>query len=89
MASTPWKFRDFDWIGNAAGFNRPSDVLIGNILIGVITSKPQGYVIEMVVDPRDQKHQMIRKNEENWFQTKDRAAAAVYMTWNKLRRTES
>jgi hypothetical protein len=89
MSLVPWRFRDFDWIGNKDGYYRPSDVLIGNILMGVITSKPQGYVIEMIVDAKDQNHQMIKKDEKNWFETKDKAAEMVYMTWNQWRKAKS
>lgn len=78
-----YKFKDFDWMKTMDGFNIPTDVLYGNIQLGVIASKPNGYVILTIAGP----HGLInvKSDKNNLFKTKNLAADMLHRMWKQQR----
>lgn len=83
-----YKFNDFDWLKDRSGFNLPTDVYHGTILLGVIISKPDGYVIDRVMKLHGGSYP-IKHSPKNKFKTKELAARALHRTWKFLRKEES
>lgn len=81
-----YKFDEFKWLGNMAGFGVPVDVSYGAIYLGLIESTPDGYVIQMVDTPKGK--QKIRQGGTNKFKTKQDAAETLHKAW-KLMRTST
>ena len=87
-----YRFADFDWLSNMAGFNKPTDVYYGSIYLGTIVSKPNGYVIELIDTPQGQrtveyKNRKGQKIDPLVFKTKDIAAKVLHTYWKKQRST--
>ena len=78
-----YKFDEFGWLSTMDGFNKPVDVYYGKIHLGVIESKPDGYVIIVVIGPH--KHYRIEAGPTNKFKTKIDAAETLHRTWKTLR----
>jgi len=78
-----YRFDDFKWLGNMAGFGVPTDVYYGTVYLGLIESKPDGYVIQMVDTPKGK--QRIKQGGQNLFKTKEHAAEILHKTWKILR----
>ena len=78
-----FKYKDHDWLALASGFRKPTDVFYGTILLGVIESVPDGYVILTVDSPKGMT--AIKKSPQNHFKTKDDAAKTLHQTWKMLR----
>ena len=43
-----YKFNDFKWLGNMAGFGILTDIYYGSILLGTIESQKDGYVVKSI-----------------------------------------
>jgi hypothetical protein len=78
-----YKFDEFGWLSTMDGFNKPVDVYYGKIHLGVIESKPDGYVIIVVMGPN--KHYRIEAGPQNKFKNKNQAAETLHRTWKTLR----
>lgn len=78
-----YKFHEFKWLANMAGFGMPVDVSYGTIYLGLIESTPDGYVIQMVDTPKGK--QKIKQGGKNKFKTKQAAAETLHKTWSVLR----
>lgn len=78
-----YRFDDFKWLGNMAGFGVPTDVYYGSVYLGLIESKPDGYVIQMVDTPKGK--QRIKQGGQNLFKTKEHAAEILHKSWKILR----
>jgi hypothetical protein len=81
--NTSYKFDEFKWLANMAGFGMPVDVSYGTIYLGLIESTPDGYVIQMVDTPKGK--QKIKQGGKNKFKTKQAAAETLHKTWSVLR----
>jgi len=81
-----YKFDDFNWLGNKNGFDTPSDVYYGSILLGTIESKRDGYVVTVVMGPigPDTRRPVVQ-GPTNKFKSKNLAAEALHKTWKALR----
>lgn len=79
-----YKFRDYDWLKNMAGFNIPSDVYYGTIFLGVIESRPTGYVVLAISGPFHP--EIIQQGSGNLFKTKLEAAEIMHKVWARLRK---
>jgi len=78
-----YKFDDFEWLADMSGFNKPTDVYYGSILLGVIISIPTGYVIDNVLTPRGSIK--VTKTKNNDFKTKMDAAKMLHQLWKSQR----
>jgi len=78
-----YRFHDFDWLSDMSGFGKPTDVYYGSILLGVIESKPDGYIIRIVMGPK--RAELIRSSPKNKFKTKEVAAKVLHATWKQFR----
>ena len=83
LNESSYKFDEYGWLSTMDGFNKPVDVYYGTILLGVIESRPDGYVIIVVIGP--DKHYRIDAGPDNKFKTKIDAAEALHRTWKTLR----
>lgn len=83
-----YKFRDFKWLGNMAGFGVPTEVYYGSILLGIIESQPSGYIIVILKGPN--KNISIPPTV-NWnhFKTKNEAAHMLHILWKKSRQSKT
>lgn len=81
-----YKFDDFDWLADMSGFNKPTDVYYGSILLGVITSLSVGYIIDRVLTPKGS--MTVMKTKNNNFKTKIDAAKVLHNLW-KLQRAHN
>jgi hypothetical protein len=79
-----YRFKDYSWLSNMSGFGMPSDVYFGNVLLGVIESKPDGYVILVVMGPHEPG--IVKQDEKNKFKTKILAAEIMHKVWASLRK---
>jgi hypothetical protein len=85
MNEGKYKFEEFAWLANpGTGFDRPYDVYHGTILMGVIISKPDGYVVWSAIGP-DGMGVNIQQSPKNKFRTKEDAAKILHLTWSSLR----
>jgi hypothetical protein len=82
-----YRFDDFNWLGNMAGFRKPSDVYYGSILLGVIESESDGYVIKVVKGPLGDLS--LKPSPQNKFKTKDEAAKILHNMWRRLRKADT
>lgn len=80
-----FKYDDYKWMASGDGFNIPTDVYHGTILLGVIISKPDGYVIKKVMGPTKDKDEVIKDSRSNKFKSKDLAAETLHNVWKMLR----
>ena len=92
MDEGEYRFTDFDWLANMAGFNKPTDVYYGSIYLGTIVSKPNGYIIELIDTPQgkktvEYKNRKGQKIDPIVFKTKDIAAKVLHKYWKKQRST--
>jgi len=78
-----YRFHEFKWMATMDGFNMPVDVYYGKILLGVIQSRPDGYVILSVIGP-DRSYN-VTQEKENEFKTKNDAAKPLHLLWKTLR----
>ena len=78
-----YRFDDFKWLANMAGFGLPSDVYWATIYLGKIESQPDGYAIKLVDTPNGK--QKIKSTPNNKFKSKNQAADALHRTWKKFR----
>ncbi len=80
-----YRFDDFHWLANMAGFHKPTDVYYGTVLIGTIESTPRGdgYVVISVQGPKGTTP--IKPSKQNHFKTKNDAAKVLHQTWKLLR----
>ena len=78
-----FRFHDYNWLGNMAGFNKPTDVYNGAVYLGIIESRPDGYVILAVAGP----HHIIeiKQGGHNKFKNKNQAAETLRRTWQYIR----
>lgn len=81
-----FKFRDFKWLSNMAGFGTPSDVYWDTIFLGTIEETPGGdhYRIILIDTPQGKKR--IAQNEQNQFKSKNLAAETLHRTWKMIRK---
>jgi len=86
-AELQYRFDDFKWLGNVAGFGVPTDVYYGTVYLGTIESRPDGYVLSDVKGPT----KLVRvvktgKNPvEKKYKTKNDAAKKLHKLWKHLR----
>lgn len=78
-----YTFKDFDWLKTMDGFNKPTDVSYGSVHLGVIASKPEGYVILTIAGPHGQVSVKLDRN--NMFKTKNLAAETLHTMWKQER----
>lgn len=78
-----YRFDDFNWLGDASGFNVPTDVFYGTVLLGVLISKPSGYIIQRVSTPKGVLP--VTQTKNNNFKTKDDATKALHYVWKSQR----
>ena len=81
-----YRFHDFNWLANMSGFGKPTDVYHDSILLGVIISEPNGYVIDRILGPKGTVS--VKKTSKNKFKTKNDAAETLHRTWKSLRNTK-
>ena len=79
-----YRFADHDWLANMAGFNKPTDVYYGNILLGVIESRPDGYVVIAIIGPH--RPEIIKQGGVNKFKSKNLAADVMHKVWSHMRK---
>ena len=80
-----YRFKDYSWLKNSSGFNIPTDVYHDTVLLGVIESRPEGYLIVMVDTPNGSRG--VNPSKNNNFKTKDLAAKALHTLWKQQRTT--
>ena len=78
-----YRFEDFHWLANMSGFGKPTNVYHDSILLGVIISEPNGYVIDRILGPKGTVS--VKKTSKNKFKTKNDAAETLHRTWKSLR----
>lgn len=78
-----YKFDDFNWLKRGDGFGIPTDVYYGTILLGVIISQENGYLIGLVKGPNGDRS--YKQDPKKPFKTKDDAAEALHRAWKSLR----
>ena len=81
-----YRFDDFTWMKRGDGFGIPSDVYYGTILIGVIVSQENGYVIATIKGPTGDRS--YRQDPKKPFKTKDDTTEALHRAWKSLRHGE-
>ncbi len=81
-----YKFDDFNWMKRGDGFGIPSDVYYGTILLGVIVSQENGYLVATIKGPTGDRS--YRQDPKKPFKTKDDAAEALHRAWKSLRHGE-
>jgi len=81
-----YRFDDFNWMKRGDGFGIPSDVYYGTILLGVIVSQENGYLIGLVKGPNGDRS--YKQDPKKPFKTKDDAAEALHRAWKSLRHGE-
>jgi hypothetical protein len=81
-----FKFKEFNWLSNRAGFGTPVDVYWDSVYLGTIESTPDGdhYRIVFVDTPTGK--QKIAQNEQNQFKSKNLAAETLHRTWKLVRK---
>lgn len=80
-----FKYDDYGWMASGDGFNIPTDVYYGTVLLGVIVSHPDGYVVKKVMGPTNDKTVMIKDSSNNKFKSKSLAAKMLHKVWKMLR----
>jgi hypothetical protein len=80
-----FRFKDFKWLSNVAGFGTPTDVFWDSIYLGTIESAPDGdhYRITLIDTPQGK--QKIKTNKQNEFKSKNQAAEMLHKTWKLIR----
>ncbi len=78
-----YKFDDFKWLARQDGFGIPTDVYYGSVLLGVIVSSPEGYMIGLIKGPKNDI--TIKKSPKNMYKTKNDAAQSLHQVWKQLR----
>jgi hypothetical protein len=81
-----YRFDDFTYLKRGDGFGIPSDVYYGTILLGVIVSQENGYLIGIVKGPNGDRS--YKQDPKKPFKTKDDAAEALHRAWKSLRHGE-
>jgi len=81
-----YKFDDFKWLARGDGFGVPTDVYYGTVLLGVIVSQENGYVVATVKGPKGDRS--YKQDPKKPFKTKDDAAQALHRAWKSLRHGE-
>lgn len=81
-----YKFDDFKWLARRDGFGMPTDVYYGSILLGVIVSQPNGYLVAIVKGPTSDVS--YKQSPQKPFKTKSDAAEALHRAWKSLRHRE-
>ncbi len=79
-----YRFKDFKWLANMSGFGVPTDVYYGSILLGVIESQPDRYIIVEVKGPK-RNIPVSPTLRWNSFKTKNDAAKMLHLVWAKLK----
>ena len=79
-----YRFDDFPEYSNMSGFGMPTDVYNNTVLLGVIESQPDGYVILTVKGPSDN-DKRVRETPLNKFKTKLEAAEKLHELWSDER----
>lgn len=82
-----FKFKDFKWLSNMAGFGTPTDVFWDTIYLGTIEEAPDGayYRITLVDTPQGKKR-IGGDDTQNQFKSKNLAAETLHRTWKMIRR---
>ncbi len=78
-----YRFDDFNWMKRGDGFGIPTDVYYGTILLGVVVSQPNGYLVALVKGPTGDRS--YKQDPKRPFKTKDDAAEALHRAWKSLR----
>jgi hypothetical protein len=81
-----YKFDDFTYLARGDGFGVPTDVYYGTILLGVIVSQENGYVVAIIKGPNGDRS--YRQDPKKTFKTKEEAAQALHRAWKSLRHDE-
>ena len=80
-----YTFKDYKWLANMAGFGMPTDVYLDTVLLGVIQSQPEMYIIVVVKGPKED-IQVSPTLSWNHFKTKNDAAKMLHLIWSRLRK---
>lgn len=78
-----YTFKEFKWMAAMDGFNYPVDVYYGNINLGTLEAKPDGFVIRFIDTPKGR--QSIKQSASNKFKSLNLAAKVLHRTWQSLR----
>ena len=78
-----YRFHQFKWMANMAGFNYPIDVFYGTIYLGTLEAKNDGVVIRLIDTPEGKVP--VKQSDKNIFKTQDIAAKVLHKTWARLR----
>lgn len=78
-----YRFEEFKWLATTDGFNYPVDVYYGTIYLGLIETKPNGFVIRIVDTPTGK--QNIKQTPNNLFKSQNLAAKVLHRTWKVMR----
>ena len=78
-----YKFDDYPEYARMDGFGMPIDVSYGNVLLGVIATEPDGYILVKVLTPKSERRFALSTN--NNFKTKNQAAEVLHRAWKKER----
>jgi hypothetical protein len=81
-----FRFHDFKWMGNMAGFGVPTDVNWDTTYIGTIESEADGYKIVFIDTPRGKRN--VHQSPKNKFKSKNLAAEALLRTWKVVRNSK-
>ena len=85
MNEGKYRFDDFNWLSNMAGFHKPTDVYYGTILIGTIESDPKGDAYRIISVQGIKGTTSIQQDKNNRFKTKDDATVIVHHLWKLMR----
>jgi len=80
-------FKDHKWLANMAGFGMPTDVYLGTVLLGVIESQPETYIIVLIKGP-ERDINVLPTVSWNHFKTKNDAAKMLHLLWFRLRKKD-
>ena len=81
-----YRFDDFNWLKRGDGFGVPTDVYYGTVLLGVIVSQENGYVIGLVKGSNGDRP--YKQDSKKPFKTKDDAAETLHRAWKSIRHGE-
>jgi len=81
-----YRFDDYTYLKRGDGFGVPTDVYYGSILLGVIVSQENGYLVGLVKGPNGDR--AYKQDPKKPFKTKNDAAEALHRAWKSLRHGE-
>jgi hypothetical protein len=86
LRTEAFRFRDFKWMSNAAGFGDPTDVFWDSVYLGTIESSPDGDHYRVVIIDTPKGKIKIAQNDQNKFKSKKLASESLYKIWKIIRK---